>query len=54
MPRGHGNLMGVGGARSHLSRRALRAGRAAGSTPPVDPAAQKRELLRRLREERDA
>ncbi|MET9413416.1 DUF6243 family protein [Streptomyces klenkii] len=50
---GPGGMLGVGGTRSNLSRTALRggsrAGRAGGGT---DAAAQKRELLRKLREGR--
>ncbi|MFE0047249.1 DUF6243 family protein [Streptomyces albireticuli] len=49
-----GNMLGVGGTRSNLSRSALRGGgrggRAGGGT---DANAQKRELLRKLREGRD-
>ncbi|MGW4388500.1 DUF6243 family protein [Streptomyces sp. NPDC004685] len=52
---GSGNMLGVGGTRSNLSRRTLRGGgrgdRVGGG---LDPQAQKRELLRRLREERTA
>jgi hypothetical protein len=44
-------MLGVGGTRRHLGRTALRGGgradRVGGGT---DPQAQKRELLRRLRE----
>ncbi|MFE1589921.1 DUF6243 family protein [Streptomyces sp. NPDC059402] len=52
MPRGgSGNMLGVGGTRRNLGRDALRggdrAGRVGGGTSPQ---AQKRELLRRLRE----
>jgi hypothetical protein len=52
MPRGgNGNMLGVGGTRRNLGRDALRggdpAGRVGGGTSPQ---AQKRELLRRLRE----
>ncbi|MGY1522909.1 DUF6243 family protein [Streptomyces sp. MN3] len=54
MARG-GNMLGVGGARQHLGRKALRgggpAGRIGGGT---DPRAQKRALLRKLQEQRDA
>jgi len=46
-------MLGVGGTRRHLGRTALRGGarngRVGGGT---DPAAQKRELLRRMRERR--
>ncbi|MFF1396426.1 DUF6243 family protein [Streptomyces sp. NPDC058287] len=52
---GSGNMLGVGGTRSNLSRKTLRGGgrgdRVGGG---LDPQAQKRELLRRLREERTA
>ncbi len=47
-------MLGVGGARQHLGRKALRgggpAGRIGGGT---DPRAQKRALLRKLQEQRD-
>ncbi len=47
-------MLGVGGARRHLDRKALRgggpAGRIGGGT---DPRAQKRALLRKLQEQRD-
>ncbi|MFG3151071.1 DUF6243 family protein [Streptomyces sp. NPDC048219] len=47
-------MLGVGGARRNLGRRALRGGgpgdRAGGAQ---DARAQKRELLRRLREQRE-
>ncbi|MFE2627214.1 DUF6243 family protein [Streptomyces sp. NPDC059374] len=50
---GAGDMLGVGGTRRRLGRTALRGGarngRVGGGT---DPAAQKRELLRRLRERR--
>ncbi|MBJ6646395.1 DUF6243 family protein [Streptomyces sp. BSE7-9] len=53
MARG-GNMLGVGGARQHLGRKALRgggpAGRIGGGT---DPQAQKRALLRKLQGQRD-
>ncbi|MER5494640.1 DUF6243 family protein [Streptomyces sp. NPDC002490] len=54
MARG-GDLLGVGGTRSKLSRGALR-GRGPGGAPGAntDPGAAKRDLLRRLREERAA
>ncbi|GAA0363079.1 DUF6243 family protein [Streptomyces blastmyceticus] len=49
-----GSMLGVGGTRSNLSRGALRGdgrgGRTGGGT---DAQAQKRELLRKLREGRD-
>ncbi|MBA2811740.1 hypothetical protein E0500_031590 [Streptomyces sp. KM273126] len=50
---GAGNMLGVGGTRNNLSRKALRGG---GRGGPVgggqSPQAQKRELLRRLQEGR--
>ncbi|MFF0158171.1 DUF6243 family protein [Streptomyces sp. NPDC005263] len=50
---GSGNMLGVGGTRSNLSRKALRGG---GRGKPIggglDPQAQKRELLRKLQEKR--
>ncbi|MFF1563085.1 DUF6243 family protein [Streptomyces sp. NPDC058293] len=49
---GSGNMLGVGGTRSNLSRKTLRGGGRVGGG--LDPQAQKRELLRRLREERTA
>ncbi|GAA1364123.1 hypothetical protein GCM10009612_43710 [Streptomyces beijiangensis] len=47
-------MLGVGGARTHLSRKALRGGGkgGAGKGGPLDPMAQKRELLRKLKEGR--
>ncbi|MFZ4153960.1 DUF6243 family protein [Streptomyces pseudogriseolus] len=55
MTRGGGNMLGVGGTRQHLGRKALRgggpAGRIGGGT---DPQAQKRALLRTLKEQREA
>ncbi|MGI5352132.1 DUF6243 family protein [Streptomyces sp. CA-250714] len=50
-----GKMLGVGGTRAHLSRKQLRGGGGAGGHGPgggTDPLAQKRELLRRLRESR--
>ncbi|MFF4695890.1 DUF6243 family protein [Streptomyces chattanoogensis] len=51
-----GGMLGVGGTRNKLSRGALRGGgqggHASGGRP--DPQAQRRELLRKLREERGA
>ncbi|WP_220096500.1 DUF6243 family protein [Streptomyces cyaneus] len=48
---GAGNMLGVGGARRNLSRKALRGG---GRTGPIgggtDPTTQKRELLRRFQQ----
>ncbi|WP_432165162.1 DUF6243 family protein [Streptomyces sp. bgisy031] len=52
---GSGNMLGVGGSRSNLSRKTLRGGGRGGRVGGgLDPQAQKRELLRRLREERTA
>ncbi|MEV0095250.1 DUF6243 family protein [Streptomyces sp. NPDC050738] len=53
---GSGNMLGVGGTRNHLSRKALRGGGkgGAGAGGPLDPMAQKRELLRKLQESRTA
>ncbi|MEU5045514.1 DUF6243 family protein [Streptomyces griseorubiginosus] len=50
---GAGNMLRVGGTRSNTNRRALRGG-AGGARPggPQDARAQKRELLRKLREGR--
>ncbi|WP_173869447.1 DUF6243 family protein [Streptomyces albus subsp. chlorinus] len=51
-----GKMLGVGGTRAHLSRKQLRGGGGHPGHGPgghADPAAQKRELLRRLRESRD-
>ncbi|MER6089607.1 DUF6243 family protein [Streptomyces bluensis] len=50
---GAGNMLGVGGTRSKLSRGALRGGGRAGAVGGGrSPQAQKRELLRRLQEGR--
>ncbi|WP_217180200.1 DUF6243 family protein [Streptomyces sp. AC495_CC817] len=50
---GAGNMLGVGGARRHLGRAALRGGPAGGRVGGgLDPQAQKRELLRKLQEKR--
>ncbi|MFC9455102.1 DUF6243 family protein [Streptomyces sp. NPDC058430] len=52
---GSGNMLGVGGTRSNLSRKTLRGGGRDGRVGGgLDPQTQKRELLRRLREERTA
>ncbi|WP_326690710.1 DUF6243 family protein [Streptomyces sp. NBC_01795] len=51
-----GNALGVGGTRSRKSRKALRGGKQDNGYGPggtADPAAQKRELLRKLRESRE-
>ncbi|MEV5331693.1 DUF6243 family protein [Streptomyces werraensis] len=54
MARG-GNMLGVGGTRQHLGRKALRGGGPAGRIGGgMDPQAQKRALLRKLQEQRDA
>ncbi|MFD5553157.1 DUF6243 family protein [Streptomyces sp. NPDC127068] len=50
----NGNLLGVGGTRSNLSRKDLRGGRGAVPGAGTDPAAQKRDLLRKLQEARAA
>ncbi|WSQ08602.1 DUF6243 family protein [Streptomyces sp. NBC_01231] len=48
---GSGNMLGVGGTRSNLGRKALRGGGRGGQIGGgLDPQAQKRELLRRLQE----
>ncbi|MEU3945143.1 DUF6243 family protein [Streptomyces sp. NPDC029526] len=53
MSRGGGNMLGVGGTRRHLGRKALRGtGNGARIGGGLDPQAQKRELLRTLREQR--
>ncbi|MPY62631.1 DUF6243 family protein [Streptomyces spongiae] len=50
---GAGNMLGVGGARSNLSRKALRGGGRGGAIGGGQNAqAQKRELLRKLQEGR--
>ncbi|MGP3974952.1 DUF6243 family protein [Streptomyces sp. 8N114] len=51
-----GKMLGVGGTRAHLSRKQLRGTGGSGGHGPggsTDPLAQKRELLRRLRESRE-
>ncbi|MET9252889.1 DUF6243 family protein [Streptomyces sp. NPDC003717] len=51
---GVGNMLGVGGARRNLGRSALRGGGPDGRVGGgQSPQAQKRELLRRLQEERE-
>ncbi|WP_405815976.1 DUF6243 family protein [Streptomyces sp. NBC_01390] len=53
MSRGGGDMLGVGGTRSNLGRNALRGGgRGKKVGGGIDPQAQKRELLRKLREKR--
>ncbi|GAB2750152.1 hypothetical protein GCM10027072_53660 [Streptomyces bullii] len=47
---GAGNMLGVGGMRQKLGRRALRGGGRADRIGGTDPQAQKRELLRRLQQ----
>ncbi|MFH8343530.1 DUF6243 family protein [Streptomyces sp. NPDC018045] len=50
-----GNMLGVGGTRSKLSRGALRGGRGGnGPGGGTDPMAQRRALLRKLQEQRGA
>ncbi|MFI1729344.1 DUF6243 family protein [Streptomyces acidicola] len=50
---GSGNMLGVGGTRSNLSRKALRGGGRGGAVGGGrDAQAQKRELLRKLKEGR--
>ncbi|MEV0317894.1 DUF6243 family protein [Streptomyces sp. NPDC050658] len=50
-----GNMLGVGGTRSKLSRKTLRgAGRGGQIGGGLSPQAQKRELLRKLQEGRSA
>ncbi|MEW2397034.1 DUF6243 family protein [Streptomyces sp. NPDC046862] len=50
---GAGNMLGVGGTRSKISRRALRGGGRSGAVGGgQDAQAQKRELLRKLQEGR--
>ncbi|MFE0171756.1 DUF6243 family protein [Streptomyces sp. NPDC059002] len=52
---GSGNMLGVGGTRSNLSRKALRgAGRDGRVGGGLSPQAQKRELLRKLQEGRES
>ena len=53
MARSGGNMLGVGGARRNLGRKALRGGGRDGRIGGgVDPQAQKKELLRKLQEKR--
>ncbi|MFM9591238.1 DUF6243 family protein [Streptomyces scabiei] len=51
---GAGNMLGVGGSRRNLGRKALRGGPVNGRVGGggQDPQAQKRELLRKLQEKR--
>ncbi|MEU1478969.1 DUF6243 family protein [Streptomyces sp. NPDC001668] len=51
---GAGGMLGVGGTRSNLGRKALRGGDRDGRIGGArDPQARKRELLRKLRERRE-
>ncbi|MEV1084755.1 DUF6243 family protein [Streptomyces sp. NPDC050211] len=51
---GAGSMLGVGGTRRNLGRDALRGGaRGRRVGGPLDPQAQKRELLRKLQEKRE-
>ncbi|MDR3082711.1 MAG: DUF6243 family protein [Streptomyces sp.] len=52
MARGGKSMLGVGGTRSNLSRRAMRGqgGHRGEGGVGIDPVAQKRELLRKLKE----
>ncbi|MGF0172021.1 DUF6243 family protein [Streptomyces sp. Marseille-Q5077] len=51
MARGGGNMLGVGGTRRNLDRKALRGGGQNGRIGGgVDPQAQKKELLRKFQE----
>ncbi|MFJ2769959.1 DUF6243 family protein [Streptomyces sp. NPDC087300] len=51
---GSGNMLGVGGTRSNLSRTTLRGGGRDGRVGGgLSPQEQKRELLRKLREGRE-
>ncbi|MFB9394037.1 DUF6243 family protein [Streptomyces coeruleoprunus] len=49
-----GSMLGVGGTRKNLSRRALRGSGGGTVGRGADPATQKRELLRKLKEDRTA
>ncbi|MER6810792.1 DUF6243 family protein [Spirillospora sp. NPDC000708] len=48
--RSRNGMLGVGGQRKKISRRALRGGEAAVPGGAADPAARKKELLRKMRE----
>ncbi|KUO04147.1 DUF6243 family protein [Streptomyces caeruleatus] len=51
MARSGGNMLGVGGTRRNLGRKALRGGGRGGRIGgEADPQAQKKELLRKLQE----
>ncbi|QDQ11232.1 DUF6243 family protein [Streptomyces spectabilis] len=53
MTRSGSRMLGVGGTRSNLSRKALRGGKGAGRVGGgLSPQEQKRELLRKLQEGR--
>ncbi|MFE6621390.1 DUF6243 family protein [Streptomyces sp. NPDC008086] len=53
MARSGGNMLGVGGTRRNLGRKALRGGGRNGRIGGgADPQAQKKELLRKLQEKR--
>ncbi|MFI1203252.1 DUF6243 family protein [Streptomyces sp. NPDC020883] len=53
MARKAGNMLGLGGTRANLSRKAMRGGRTGGAHGGgVNPQEQKRELLRKLKEAR--
>ncbi|WP_158694383.1 DUF6243 family protein [Streptomyces canus] len=52
---GKGGMLGVGGTRSNIGRKALRGGNRDGRIGGArDPQAHKRELLRKLQEKREA
>ncbi|MFG2457547.1 DUF6243 family protein [Streptomyces sp. NPDC048523] len=52
---GSGGMLGVGGTRSNIGRKALRGGERDGRIGGArDPQAHKRELLRKLQEKRAA
>jgi hypothetical protein len=51
--RGRNGMSSVGGQRKKLSRRELRGGPARGAGAPGHPAAEKKELLRKMRERAD-
>ncbi|GAA1897658.1 DUF6243 family protein [Actinomadura bangladeshensis] len=51
--RGRNGMSSVGGQRKKLSRRELRGGPARGAGAGGDPAAEKKELLRKMRERAD-
>ncbi|MFI9173158.1 DUF6243 family protein [Streptomyces lincolnensis] len=55
MTRDGAGMLGVGGTRSNIGRKALRGGNRDGRIGGAqDPQAQKRELLRKLQEKRQA